>query len=82
MPWNLKVGQCLLLETMPRSAQYPDGAPRSCPIQSIHKERGTFTGATVWRVRVESISSPLGYEIVNYHGKMRGLFPTRAIVIA
>lgn len=79
MPWNLREGQQIVLETMPR-AYARDGAPRAFKVINVTKGRGTFTGASLWRVKFADILHPLGFDIIAFHGKSANL-PTEKVTV-
>jgi hypothetical protein len=72
LPWQVKPGMRLVLETMPRNIAR-DGAPRSFEVLSVQKSRSGFTGASVWRFTLKDELSPLGKRTEIFYGKGRSL---------
>lgn len=79
LPWRLKPGMFVIIETMLRSIA-PDGMPRAFEVLEVNKACSTWTGASVWRAKLKDESSPIGFRLALFHGKGRSL-PAEKITI-
>lgn len=79
MPWNLREGDKIVVETLPRDMAR-DGAPRAYEVTGILKTRGVFTGGTLWKVKYADGQCPLGFSVIQFHGK-KGNLPTEKATI-
>lgn len=78
-PWNVRAGDQIVLETMPRD-MCRDGAPRAYEVTDILKQRSVFTGANVWRIKYADGQSPLGFTVASFHGRA-GNLPTEKVTV-
>ena len=80
-PWNLREGDKIVLETLPRD-MVRDGAPRAYEVTGILKTRGFFTGASLWKVKYADGQCPLGFSVVQFHGKTGNLPAEKVTILA
>jgi hypothetical protein len=78
-PWNLREGDRIVIETLPRDMAR-DGAPRDYEVTGILKTRGVFTGGTLWKVKYADGQSPFGFSVIQFHGKKNNL-PSESVTI-
>lgn len=79
-PWNVREGQQIVLETLPRD-MCRNGNPRAFKITKVTKGRGVFTGASLWRIAFDDPFSPLN-GLVQFHGKSRNLPAEKVAILA
>ena len=65
VPWKVKVGDQIVIRDL-------FGIIRKYPVIKIVKEKGRFTGKSVWRVYFNEIDT-FGEVFVSYHAKLRDL---------
>lgn len=80
MPWNLRVGDKVVMETVPRD-QCRDGNPREHVVKTIRKGRGPFTGASVWHVDFDNPpDSVLMHSYAMFYGRSRSRSADRVTI--